>query len=204
MDIIDLSHTFDEKTKPFPGDPCPKFFQVSKIEDNNYNEVRVESGLHIGTHMDAPIHMVENGKFISEIPIDKFEGRGVLIDARGKEKVDANLLSSVEIKEGDIVLVMTGFEEKYGSDEYFNSFPELTECFANALVDKKVNIVAMDTPSPDSEPYPIHKILLANNVLIIENAANLKKLVNIKNFVVLAYPPKFSCDAAPIRVIAKV
>ena len=62
----------------------------------------------------------------------------------------------------------------------------------------------MDTPSPDKYPYKIHKILLKEEILIIENLTNLEELLGVNNFDVIALPAKFYSDGAPIRVIAQI
>jgi len=62
----------------------------------------------------------------------------------------------------------------------------------------------MDTPSPDGPPFPVHKALLSEHILIIENLTNLDKLLEVNRFRVLAVPLKLKADAAPARVIAEV
>jgi len=57
--------------------------------------------------------------------------------------------------------------------------------------------------SPDHEPFPIHKLLLSNDVLIIENLTNLEKLAG-KEFRIIALPINLQEDAAPARVIAEL
>ena len=69
---------------------------------------------------------------------------------------------------------------------------------------KILDLVGMDTPSPDAPPFPVHKIFLGSEILIIENLTNLESLVDLKNFTVAALPAKFHADAAPVRVVAMV
>ena len=58
---------------------------------------------------------------------------------------------------------------------------------------------------PDkSEEYPIHKILLAKPVMIIENLMNLEALVGVPSFDIFAFPMKLHAEAAPVRVVARV
>ncbi|MBV8520932.1 MAG: cyclase family protein [Acetobacteraceae bacterium] len=51
-------------------------------------------GMHVGTYMDAPLHMIEDGARISDIPVGKFFGRGRLVDARGQAQVIPDLLTN--------------------------------------------------------------------------------------------------------------
>jgi kynurenine formamidase len=203
MGLIDLTHTFDADMPVYPGDPVPQFTQTARFEIEGYCAYCLRTGMHTGTHMDAPLHMLSGGDFVCDVPIEKFVGRGRLIDARGRESVTDDLLNTADLTRGDIVLVLTGWYKRFRDPDYFESFPDITPAFAERLVSAGVSIMALDTPSPDRAPYPVHKILLANNVLIIENLTALEALVGIGEFEVIALPSKFRCEAAPVRVIAR-
>lgn len=201
MEFIDLTQTFTNDMPVYPGDSKPELIQVVFFDKDGYNAHEIKTGIHVGTHMDAPLHMIANGKKISEIVPGMFFGHGVLIDARGKEKIDVDLLHDVQA--GDIVLILTGFGSRFLDSDYYKTYPELTEAFARKLVELHVKMVGADTPSPDREPFLIHKILLAQEILILENLTNLEKLLG-KNFEVMALPAKLATDGAPVRVIAKI
>lgn len=201
---LDLTHTFTASMPVYPGDSKPELVQSAFIDRDGVVDHRLESGMHVGTHMDAPAHMVKDGKYLSEYPSEKFFGRGILIDARDKTFADADLLSGANIQAGDIVLICFGWSKKFGDDEYYKKHPELTKAFANKLVELGVSIVGMDTPSPDKAPYQVHKILLPHDILIIENLANLEALRGKQSFEIIALPAKFQTDAAPCRVVAKL
>lgn len=203
-EYIDLTQTFTNDMPVYPGDPCSKLYQCAEIQKDGFTDHKVESCMHVGTHMDAPLHMVEGGLVISEFPAAKFQGRGVLIDARNTMKIDINLLEGKNIKAGDIVLVRTDWSKEYRTEDYYKEWPYFTNSFAEKLVAKDIALVGMDTPSPDmDENFPAHKILLPNNILIIENMTNLEALESINNFKIHAYPIKYQADAAPVRVIAE-
>ena len=99
---------------------------------------------------------------------------------------------------------MTGFSNKFGVPEYYESYPEITAAFASKMVELGVSIVGMDTPSPDRPPFVIHKLLLGNDVLLIENLTNLESLLEHVQFTVAALPAKFDAEAAPVRVVAQI
>jgi kynurenine formamidase len=203
MKYIDLTHTFGEKMPVYPGDPEPSLTQIAEIAKEGFTDHEVKTCMHVGTHIDAPLHMIENGKLISDFPLEHFFGKGHLVDARKKESVDVDLLDGISLGKGDIVLVMTGLSAKYHDDAYLQ-YPELTVAFAQRLVDAKVSIVGMDIISPDREPYATHKVLLGNDVLIIENLTNLKELIDVPAFEVIALPWKLQANGAPVRVVARV
>ncbi|MDO8564457.1 MAG: cyclase family protein [bacterium] len=209
MRIVDLTHTFANTMPVYPGDPEPSLRQFAAVEKEGYCDHTLTTGMHVGTHIDAPMHMIVGGKKMSEIPVEKFSGRGVLIDARGEKELDIDLLHTrfnlrQEAKVepfGDIVLFYTGWGEKFKEENYFTDFPIMTEALAQELVKRNIKMVGMDTASPDKAPYAVHKILLGAEILIIENLTNLESLVG-KTFDVQAFPLKLAADAAPARVVA--
>ncbi len=203
--LIDLTHTFTDDMPVYPGDPCSKLYQCCEISKDGFSDYKIESCMHVGTHMDAPLHMVEGGYKIADIDISHFQGRGVLIDARNKAKIDIDLLEEKTIKRGDIILIWTGWDKKYRNEEYFKSWPIITKALADYLVKKEISIIGMDTAGPDDdEQFVTHKIFLPNNILIIENMTMLELLEPHKDFTVHAYPAKYDADAAPVRVVAEV
>lgn len=204
MKIIDLTHTFSDDMPVYPGDPIPELVQIAHIAKEGYTDYKITTGMHVGTHMDAPLHMLESGKKLSEIEPQQFIGRGVLIDARGKNVIDDSLLIGLSKEKTDIVLVMTGFYKKFHSPEYYESYPEISEPFAQKIISLGIKMVGIDTPSPDRPPFKIHKLLLGNNVLIVENLTNLEPLLGVSSFEVLALPTKFDAEAAPVRVLARL
>lgn len=205
MKYIDLTHTFVDNMPVFPGDPVTTLKQMTTIEKNGYTDHQLRTMMHVGTHMDAPLHMIPEGKYMSEIPVDHFTGPGVFIDARNRKQVDDDLLNGIFIAHGSIILVLTGMDKKYKTPEYDTAYPPLTESFARAVVAAGVRIVGLDFINPDSdESYPVHKILLSNEVLIIENLTHLESLIGIKDFEVIAFPMKLHAEAAPVRVVARM
>lgn len=205
MRLIDLTQPFTVSMPVFPGDPEAALKRVSDFQDGHgYTAFAVSAGLHTGTHMDAPLHMIPDGARLSDIPAERFFGRGVLVDARGKDRVDIELLKGIALRPGDMVLVLTGFSHRFREPSYFQDYPEISERFAEVLVRAGVSVLGLDTPSPDREPYAVHKRLLGNGILIIENLTNLEALADRQILEVIALPVKFEADAGPVRVVARI
>lgn len=204
MKFIDLTHTFGKNMFVYPGDRVPELVQITDLDRQGYIDYQIKTGMHVGTHMDAPFHMLKDGKRLSEIDIGKFFGRGHLIDARGKKKIEVDLLDNHSIKKGDIVFILTGFYKKFGHKDYYKKYPEVSEKFALKIIDLGVKMLGLDTPSPDRSPFKIHKLLFEQEILIIENLTNLESLLGISQFDVFALPPKFDTEASPVRVIVKI
>lgn len=202
MKFIDLTHPINEDMPIFPGDPKTKIESASDLEKDGFRQHLVSVCTHTGTHIDAPYHMIEKGKNLDQIPIDRLIGQGVYI--RIGKAFNLKEIKKVNIEEGDIVLFHTGRADHYHELEYFEDYPEITEDIANYLVEKGVKMVGLDICSADThESFPIHKILLKNDILIIENLTNLDQLEG-KEFNIYALPMRLQVDGAPARVIAEI
>jgi arylformamidase len=201
MKFIDLSVPITENTPVYPGDPKTQIKQVGILKKDGYQDHYVSIGTHAGTHIDAPSHMMSHGKNLDEIPLDQFVGRGVYV----KVDKDFNLddVKKADIKQCDIVLFHTGISDVYHKSAYYDNYPAMTEEVAEYLVGKRIKMVGVDMCSVDYEPFPVHRILLKNNILIIENLTNLEALIG-KSFQVYALPIKLQIDGAPARVIAEI
>jgi len=203
MQIIDLTHTFTDNMPVFPGDKPPTL-KHDYDKKNDILHYYVETGMHVGTHLDGPVHMIKDCRKLSEIDPERFIANGHVIDVRGNSKIDSDILEKTEIKEGDCVLFYTGRDKNFRDKKYFDGYPVITERLARKLVELKVKFIGTDTSSPDTDPYTVHRILLKEEILILENLTNLESLLGINKFEIIALPLKFDAEAAPVRVIAKI
>lgn len=191
---IDLSLLLTKDTPVFPGEPNIVFKQHAKIQENNYNEHQITINTHFGTHIDFPFHMIDNGKKSNEFNLEKFIGKGKVIDIYNPD---------LNIEDEDVFLLYSGHIEK-GINNLFNNIPTLDEKLIDLLIAKNPKMILLDIPTPDEFPYPIHKKLLGNDILIVENVCNMKVLMN-KKFKIYAMPLNFyEFDGSPCRVFAEV
>lgn len=202
--IVDLSMPVNEETIVFPGDAKPVFEQAGTLETVGFVDHIIHINNHLGTHIDAPDHMLDKGVLLSDYPIDRFVCPAVCIDARGKDTLSVELLEGLEMNPGDAVLFYTGSGDNYTAQSYASDYPEIDLELAKLLASKGVKLVGVDMISFDhDEPYPIHKALLDNDVLLIENLINLGAVAG-KRFRLSALPVRLELHAAPARVIAEV
>ena len=225
MEVIDLTHTIHDDIQIYPGDPKPSISR-GLIHEKDYCHVDLlKLGSHTGTHIDAPYHFLKDGQRIDEIPVQRFIGNGILVDVSSKserELIDsADLKSSAsEIKNGDFVILKTGWDQYFGTPKYY-LHPYLSANGARLLVEMGVSLVgidalnvdptyhtnmnsnsaAKDLPDEASYGYPVHDLLLSNNVLIVENLCSLDKINAVKgNYSFLPLKLKDS-DGSPIRAV---
>lgn len=201
---IDLSRLITDKMPVYPGDAPVCLENTVDIKTHGVANQHLSCGMHIGTHIDSPSHMIEGGKRLTDFPLDTFFAQAVLIDARGRSSIDVDLLEGKNLKPGQALLICTDWDGFYGRPHYFSSYPAITKEFAQCLIDAQISFIGMDTPSPDYHPYGIHKLLLSHDILIIENLINLKELAQLSAFEVIALPLKIEADGALARVVARI
>ena len=111
------------------------------------------------------------------------------------------------ISEVEFVLFYSGWDIKWGRSEYFEGFPTLSPEAARYLCNLKLKGVGFDVISADpvaSSDLPNHKLLLGNEIIIVENLCNLDKLPN-KPLTFIALPLKIAeSDGAPARAVGIV
>lgn len=202
MKYIDLSHEIKNEMPIYPGDIEVNLEQVNKYKEDGYNGYSLFTGMHAGTHIDAPKHILETDKYILDYPIEKFVGNAILLDVRGESIIEVKDEYYRIIKENDIVVLFTGHDEFYGKEEYYTKHPVVSNELAELLVKKKIKILGIDAPSPDMNPFDIHKKLLENNIFILENLTNLKSLLYNENIQIFAQPLKIQGEASLVRAIA--
>ena len=209
MKIIDLTHIIDEKMPVFPGTKPPKIIQQNIIKKDGFAEKRITMCSHTGTHIDAPSHMIEGGYSLSDFPIEKFIGEGIVIPLETDSFIKLEYLKKFEfeIKKSSFVLFYSGFDDLWGKKEYFKGFPSLTIEAAKYLMEFNLKGIGIDAVSIDcmeNENFDIHYILLKKNMIIIENLKNLKFLLD-KKFELYLTPLKIKgLDGSPIRAFGKI
>ena len=212
MKILDLTLTVSENSPTFPGSPAPGFVQWENIKDDGYNLELLFLSTHTGTHLDAPYHFLEKGTKIHEINVKRLVCNAVLIKVRKKngETVKKLDIEKFEKTHGKIavsssVIFWTGWQKNLLKSFYFTKNPGLSVSAANYLAAKKINLVGIDAPSIDlgsDSKFPVHHILAKNNILIVENLANLDK-INSGNFHLVIAPLKLkNATGSPIRAFA--
>ena len=214
MKVIDLTLTVSEKIPTFPGSPKPHFIEWETIPKDGYNLELLFLSTHTGTHIDAPFHFVKNGKKIHEIKPERLVNEAVLIrigknSNRSISKTDIQNFEQKngKIENGSTVIFHTDWQKNLNKEFYFTENPGLSVSAAKYLVSKKINMVGIDSPSIDlgtDSKFSVHHVLAKNNILIVENLANLNKIKS-NNFHLITSPLKLkNATGSPIRAFGFV
>ncbi len=204
MRLIDISHVLNEDTPLYPGDYKTSLRKYKTLDKDYYCSFLLSSCLHTGTHIDLPMHLSNDNRFASDFALDDFAGKGVLLDVRGENPIGMKAYYKDIISDGCIVLLYTGFDRHYKDQKYFTDHPLVSDELADFLLLRKIKMLGMDMPSPDYPPFKIHKLLLPNDIFILENLTNLQELLNISSFEVMAFPLKISAEASFVRAVCRI
>lgn len=231
---IDLTHEFNNDTVFWPTSPTTFQLDVLAYGETERGYFYASNAIclpeHGGTHLDAPIHFSRDQWTTEEIPLEKLNGPGFVIDVTDKAALDPDYRLSLEdiadfeskhgqtIPANSVVLLRTGWGLKYPNRlEYLGDdtendasnlhFPSFGEDAANYLVERGVSLIGVDTASIDYGPstdFIVHQIVNGNNIPGLENVANLEKLPPTGSWIV-ALPMKIgSGSGGPARIVALV
>ena len=209
MKFIDLSYTISEATPVYPGTEAPIVSTPCTIEHQGFAEKRLNLFSHTGTHMDAPSHILPNGKALDCFPIDRFTGRAMVADLTGIASPEITIQDlqpcEAQLSHIEFLLLHTGWYWKWGQENYFVDYPVLAADAARWLAGFPLRGIGMDMISidrTDTATYPIHRIFLEKEILIIENLTNLAELP-ATIFTFYCFPLKIQdADGSPVRACA--
>jgi kynurenine formamidase len=215
--IVDLSHVIE------PGKAGRKFtLEMVGADTVNPNVIRLENQWyimhninmvsHIGTHIEAPYHILKDQADLAALPIETLMGPAVILDLRGCPRKAAIQIDHVRnaadkaggIRPGDIVFGNLGGAPFYGTEQYGQSpyFPPET---IGWLADHGMKLMGVDASGvevPGSEEHVSHHALFLRGIPLIENLANLNRLSKSR-VQVYAFPVAVrGLEAFPVRVIA--
>lgn len=187
--------------------------RISEGRPLNISELHLAT--HAGTHIDAPVHALADGRSIDELPLEQFTGAGAVVSVRrdGGEEISLRdvLDAGVEVRERDILLLDTGWGERFHDEAYtLHPYPSLE--LAQWCVDQQIKMLGVDCITVDAPvsrrsadfAYPIHRTLLGAEVLIIENLAPLSAASN-QRVQIYAFPLKIAAgDAGHARVVLEL
>jgi len=175
----------------------PIFRVLSDHNSADVHETGITCDMHLGTHVDAPLHMIKGGETMDYVGLDKVFSHCQVLDLTDVEGGITELaLKETSIESGEVVLLKT----KNSYEERVTNFIYLEESGARYLVEKGIKGVGIDTPGieRDQEGHPSHKLLLGKGIFIVEGLV-LKDVPSGKYTLLLAPLNIEGVEAAPAR-----
>lgn len=206
MKIYDLSVPLLNGMHYWPGDPAPELKRMQDHERGDaWTASHWSSSLHIGTHVDAPLHRIRGGKAIDAVDPDTFIGRAYVADLTDVAKaITAHNLEGADIPVGvQRVLLKTRNAALWKREGFQKDYVGLSADGAQWIVQHKIRLVGMDYLGADiflTDAAPAHDVLLGNGVIIVEGL--MLEHVAAGWYTLICLPIKLQdADGAPARAI---
>jgi kynurenine formamidase len=172
---------------------------------------------HVGTHVDAPLHVGPDGASIDQLPLEWFAGNAVCLDLRHipdlgdidvGELEEAEKAAAVQI-DGHIVLLCTGLHARHWPQpEVVTRNPGLTAAATHWLADRGSRVHGVEGPSTDkagTKEFPNHRVCRDRGLIHYEWLVNLEQLLGKGEFHFTGYPLKWrGGTGSPVRAIAQL
>ncbi len=218
--VVDLTHPLSAETPVHPKDtPVKVVFPLTHAKHGMALSSLVLSS-HAGTHMDAPFHMLPEGKTLDHYDVSRFVGTAVVLDVRGRsgglsrETVAAAADAAGGLRPGDFALIWAGWDEHFGGAS-MSAHPYVTGDSAAYLRECGVTLVGVDFPSIDSSAegsgkgidafdLSAHKALMSADILIVENLRNLGEIAGRRAPCAILPLSVVGVEGAPVRAVAWV
>lgn len=206
-EIIDISPVITDQTNVWPGDtPFSRQVLCEIAKGATVTLTTIRTTVHLGAHADAPSHYAAGGAEIGARALRHYLGPCRVIDApvaRGSRVSVRDLRCGIDALQEERVLIRTG---TFPSHEHWNNdFAGLEPALIDALADRGVITIGIDTPGvdlEDSKELPAHKTFARRDMAILEGLV----LTNVTPGVyeLIALPLRLmGVDASPVRAVLR-
>ena len=200
--LVDVSHVVEHGMVTYKGLPVPLVCDFLSREQSRshyatgteFHIGKIEMVANTGTYLDSPFHRYAAGKDLSELPLERLANlAGIVIPADlSKGRAISRAAFKGHDLRGKAVLVRTGWDAHWRTDQYFEGHPFLTKDAAEYLLAAGVALVGIDSLNIDDTAdlaRPVHTTLLGSGVTIAEHLTGLAKLPD-EGFRFFAVPVK--------------
>lgn len=216
-ELIDLSHAVEDGMVTYRGLPAPAIcdFWTRESTEGHYGPGvtfqigRIDMVANTGTYLDTPFHRYPDGHDLADLPLARCADLpGTVVRAAGAGRaIGPERFAGLDLA-GRAVLVHTGWDRCWGSDAYFEGHPFLTAEAAELLAAAGAALVGIDSlniDSTDDGRRPVHSILLAAAVPLVEHMTGLDRLPDGVPFHFSAVPVKVrGMGSFPVRAYARL
>jgi arylformamidase len=175
MKIFDISLTISPELPVWPGDPPIELEQIESMDKGDHANVsRLSASVHIGTHVDAPHHFLNDQRTVEQLPLDVLTGPCYVVQfPDGIEAITAEALDGTALPKGSKrILFGTSNSHLWTRSEtdFQEDFVAVTEDGAEWLVERGIKLIGVDylSVAPYGDSIPTHMVLLRAGIVIVE------------------------------------
>jgi arylformamidase len=204
---IDVSVPLHTGMVHWPDNPPVEIERTLSIERGHAANVsKLSLGAHTGTHMDAPVHFLDDGPGIDVVPLAAGIGRARVIEIADPEAIKPAELASHALHAGERVLFKTHNSIRcWQTDAFVPDFVHISRDAAEYLAAHHVQTVGVDYLSVGGyvkDGHETHHALLAAGIWIIEGL-NLADVL-AGEYELICLPLRVvNGDGAPARAILR-
>ena len=178
----------------------------SIIQGEGNSNSTIHMGAHTGTHMDAPLHFLDNHKSIDQMPFDAAIGPARVIEIRDTESIKPEELKQYNIQRGERILFKTRNSQTcWQTDTFVENFVYITKEAARLLADSGVILIGIDYLSVGGFKQDLvetHRTLLGADIWLIEGLD--LSGVSAGNYDLICLPLKLvQAEASPVRAVLR-
>ena len=212
--FVDLSHVIEDGMITYKGLPAPIICDyMSREQSRERYEVgtefqigKIEMVANTGTYIDSPFHRYADGRDIAALTLDEVAGLECVVVRTGNSTVIGPDSFDIDVR-GKAVLVNTGWDRHWRTDQYFENHPHLTEAAAEKLANGGVLLVGIDSFNIDSiatGARPVHSVLLKRGIPIVEHMCNLGQVPDRGALLTAAPIPVKGMGSFPVRAFVTI
>jgi arylformamidase len=196
--ILDVTVPVRPGMVTFPGDPAVEVERVASMAaGEDYNLSRIALGAHTGTHVDAPLHFVEDGTAVDALDLDLLVGRAEVVAWEGDGDVGPAALDGLSA-DLERVLFRTRNSALWDRDEFAGDHVGVTVETAERLAASGIRLVGMDYLTVGD--HATHRVLLGAGVVVVEGLD--LRAVTPGRYTLVCLPLKLvGADGAPARAV---
>jgi arylformamidase len=172
--IHDISLTLSSELISWPGEGSLELTKIYSISNgDNCNVTKLSLSTHQGTHIDSPHHFIDDGRTSEDINLESLIGLCLVIDVVGCAIINKEHIDKYDFNKYKRIIFKTNNSSLWKENiKYFDkNFVSLSLEAAQYLYNKGVILVGIDYLSIEefsSTTHAVHKVLLGNNIVIIE------------------------------------
>lgn len=218
--LVDLSHTIRAGLVTLPGVPAPVITpHLTRAEAESRYAPGTTFVMDIvtlpgntGTYIDTAFHRFDGGADLAalsletlvDLPTEVFH-----IQDSTRRGIPASVFYDRDVR-AKAVLLHTGWDRHFGTEEYGVDAPFLTEDGVRYLAEQGVTLVGIDSINIDDMSAdargqrPAHSVFLASGIHVVEHLTNLAALPPSASLLTVVPPKIEGFGTFPVRAFAKV
>ncbi|HWO43094.1 MAG TPA: cyclase family protein [Candidatus Eisenbacteria bacterium] len=208
MSIIDISVPLKPDMPTWPDSVGLRLTRTMSLEaGDKANVSRLDCDVHMGTHVDAPWHFLDDGSTVDAMSLDVLIGPAIVADLTGTSAVTPSDLTGLKLAPNIRRLLLKTRNSALwaaGVTEFKSDYVALSADAARWVVERGIRLIGIDYLSVQrygDDPLT-HQILMRAGVIIVEglNLAGVQPGL----YELICLPIRLvGTDGAPVRAVLR-